>query len=635
MDKSDAQNKKQILLAGPPNSGKTTLFNWLTGFKNKTVNYPGSTVLLSIGKLLQKYNLPSQIIDTPGVYSLFPKSQDEEITVKSLFEKKNPLVILVLDASKLEIQLPLFFQLREAGFPLIIALTMWDLLPQKNLNLDLLEKALNTPITPLKGLTGEGVGDLIEKMQKEFDKKSKAFHQIKEWSQSQMDECLRKSKSLIQSSLTEQEKKTKSLNQNSLQEIKNKKLFHSERFDKLFLHPKKGLLLFACIMFSLFYSIFWFAAPFMSAIDNVFAFLIDKTSQSLSAYPYLSSLTSQGLIASLGAVLLFVPQVFILFIGISLLEDTGYLARAVALMDGPFSKIGLSGRAFIPFLSGHACAIPSVLAVRGLSSKREKWMSFFAIPFMTCSARLPVYVLLLSFLFYGQSSWKPGLALSLIYVLGFFIGIMAVFLLNLFLKKEDKEVFLLDLPVYRRPLLKKVLQNAAKQTHNYLFKAGPAIFTAAFVIWLLSSLPLQPDLSLGEQIKQSYAGQIGRMIEPLFQNMGLDWRVGLALIAAFAAREVFVSVLILVFSLTETTGATESLLEAMKLANHTDGTPIFTVASVIALIVFFMFSLQCLSTTAIVYKESGSFKLASLQLISLNILAYIMAVATYQSLNLF
>ena len=648
MDRSDPPNNKKIFLIGPPNCGKTTLFNWITGFKNKTLNYPGSTALVSAGKLLEKYNLPLQVIDTPGVYSLFPKSEDEEITVKSLFTACDPFVILVLDASKLEVQLPLFFQLKESGCSLAIALTMGDLLPQKHFHRALLEKSLGTSVTAIKGLTGEGVVELIEKIQKELDPNSKAaqqgkkwgpsqgnlslkkdprsIHQIKEWDQNQMDECLKKSKKLIQNSLFKSKKKDCT---------NKKKLFYSDRLDKLFLHPKKGLFLFAFIMFALFYSIFWLSAPFMSAVDNLFTFFIDKTSQSLSSYPYLSAFLSKGLIASLGAVLVFAPQIFILFIGISLLEDTGYLARAVALMDGPFSKIGLSGRAFLPFLSGHACAIPATMAVRSLSSKREKWMSFFAIPFMTCSARLPVYALLLSFLFYGQSAWKPGLALSLIYVISFFLGVLAVLILNLFLKKEEKELFLLDLPVYRRPVFKKVLRYAARQSQNYLFKAGPAIFIAAFAIWLLSHLPLQPDLPLEEQIKQSYAGQIGQMIEPLFQNMGVDWRVGLALIAAFTAREVFVSVLVLVFSLTEASGTTESLLSAMKMASHSDGAPIFTTASVLALVVFFMFSLQCLSTTAIVYKESGSFKLALSQLITLNILAYVMATAVYQGLSFF
>ena len=376
--------------------------------------------------------------------------------------------------------------------------------------------------------------------------------------------------------------------------------------------------------------------PFMDAIDKIFSFFIEQTSRGLAFYPQIADFVSEGVLASFGSVLVFVPQIFILFIGISLLEDTGYLARAVALMDGPFSKIGLSGRSFVPFLSGYACAIPSILLARNLKSKRERFMTFFSIPFMSCSARLPVYALLLSFLFYGQSAWKPGLALSLIYIASFFLGVATVFFLNLFLKKEEKEVFLLDLPIYRRPVFTKVFQNAGKRTQHYIVKAGPAIFTVALAIWLLSHFPLQPELSPAERIQYSYAGQMGRVVEPLFGAMGLDWRVGVALIAAFAAREVFVSALVLVFSITAVTEETlsQSLLETMKSASHADGSLIFTTASVLGLVVFFMFSLQCLSTTAIVYKESGSLKLAVTQFLTLNILAYFISVLVYQGLNL-
>ena len=618
------KNKKHIVLVGPPNSGKTTLFNWLTGFKHRVVNYPGSTILLSIGRLLEKYNLFADIKDTPGIYSLSPKSQDEQATKNSLFKNKDiSTLVLVLDASKLEIQLPLFFQLKEAGFPLVVALTMWDILPQNSISLTLLENVLNTPVIPIKGLIGDGVKDLIESIRSCAEKKVQFIQEPKPWSQKKLNSALNQSKQIMRKIRLEK-------NKNHWQRKEN--LFYSNTFDKFFLHPKTGIFLFAGIMFGLFYSIFWFASPFMSAIDEGFSFLIEKTGERLSSYPYLADFVSHGLLASFGAVLIFIPQIFILFIGISLLEDTGYLARAVALMDGPLSKIGLSGRSFIPFLSGYACAIPSVLSARALSSKREKFITFFAIPFMSCSARLPVYALLLSFLFYGQSTWKPGLALSLIYISSFFLGLIAVFLLNLFLKKEDREVFLLDLPIYRRPVLKKILQNARQRTQYYLVKAGPAIFTVALAIWILSSFPFHSELSPSDRIQQSYAGQIGQTIEPVFLAMGLDWRVGVALIAAFAAREVFVSALVLVFSLTEATEGT--LLETMKSATHTDGTLIFTTASVTALIVFFMLSLQCLSTTAIIYKESHSLKLALIQLAALNILAYIMAVLLYQSLNL-
>ena len=623
------KNQQHIVLIGPPNSGKTTLFNWLTGFKHRVVNYPGSTVFLSLGQMLEKYKISADVTDSPGIYSLFPHSEDEQITNQSLFKNNPPsALILVLDASKLEIQLPLFFQLKEAGFSLIVALSMWDLLPRHSqIDISTLERLLKAPVVPLKGLIGEGVAELIKNLEKLLSQKSKSsVKKPKLWDQQKFSQISIHSKDIVQQSLIEKNRDPK---------WKKTNPFYSNKWDQFFLHPRKGLFLFSCIMFGLFASIFWLAGPFMSAIDETFSFLIRYSRQSLSAYPQIADFVSQGLLASFGSVLVFVPQIFILFAGISLLEDSGYLARAVALMDGPLSKIGLSGRSFVPFLSGYACAIPSVLLARNLKSKREKLMTFFSIPFMTCSARLPVYALLLSFLFYGQSAWKPGLALSLIYVSSFFLGMTAVFVLNRFLKKEEREVFLLDLPIYRRPVLKKILQNASQRTRHYIVKAGPAIFTVALLIWLLSHFPAHPELSPSERIQQSYAGQIGQWIEPFWSAMGVDWRVGTALIAAFAAREVFVSALVLIFSITNTGGEslTQSLLNNMEMATHSDGALLFTTASVTALVVFFMFSLQCLSTTAIVYKESGSLKLAIAQFLILNILAYAMAVLVYQSLN--
>lgn len=625
MKASVQQSKKHIILIGPPNSGKTTLFNWLTGFQHRVINYPGSTVLVSVGRLLKKYGLFADVTDTPGIYSLSPQSEDELSAKKALFKNKTtPIVILVLDVNKLEVQLPLFFQLKSAGFPLLVALSMWDLLPGDSINTVELEKHLKAPVIPMKGLMGGGVEELINRLKAFVERDFKPPHQIKAWNQKRLNSVLEESRRIAQNSF---------LNSKGREGRQN--LFYSYKWDRFFLHPVKGLFLFACIMFGLFSSIFWLASPFMNIIDNAFSFLIEQARQSLSAHPQLADFISQGVLASFGAVLVFVPQIFILFAGISLLEGTGYLARAVALMDGPFSKIGLSGRSFVPFLSGYACAIPAVLMARNLNSKRERMMNFFSIPFMTCSARLPVYALLLSFLFYGQSAWKPGAVLSLIYIASFFLGITAVLVLNSFFKKEDKESFLLDLPIYRRPVLTKILKTAEKRTRHYVVKAGPAIFTVALAIWALSHFPIQPELSPAERMQKSYAGQIGQIIEPFFKAMGADWRVGVALIAAFAAREVFVSALVVVFSVTVLSdeSLTNSLLESMKKAVHANGSLIFTTASVSALIVFFMFSLQCLSTSAIVYKESGSFRLAVLQFLSLNTLAYLMAVLIYQSLN--
>ena len=611
---------------GPPNSGKTTLFNWLTGFKNKVVNYPGSTVLTGKGELLKKYNCLAQVIDTPGTYSLCAQSEDEKITCQALFElKENFAIVLVLDASKLEIQLPLFFQLKSAGCPIVVALTMPDIAQKSSLlNIDSLSQQLKSPFISLNGLTGQGVFQLITAI-KNLKTEDLEIKKLKNWSEKQFNKISLQCRQIIEKSLLKNNPQTE------------ESLFYSHKWDRFFLHPKIGFILFGLIMFALFSSIFWLASPFMTAIDRGFSFLMDQSSSLLSFKPLLAELFSNGVLASFGSVMLFVPQIFILFIGISLLEDTGYLARAVALMDGPLSKIGLSGRSFVPFLSAYACAIPAVLLARNISSKKEKFLVYFSAPFMTCSARLPVYALLLSFLFYGQSAWKPGLALSFIYIFSFVLGMISVVILNLVVKEKDKESFLLDLPIYRRPAFTKVFNNAFTRTKHYITSAGPAIFLVALGIWLLNYLPLTPGLSPEQHIQQSYASQLGQIFEPLFQNMGLDWRVGLALIAAFAAREVFVSSLVLIFTVVKTADNTlgNSLLETMQTAVHANGTPIFTTASVMALIVFFMFSLQCLSTTAIVYKESRSLKLAVLQFLILNGLAYVFAVICYQGLNLF
>ena len=619
--------KKKILLIGPPNSGKTTLFNWMTGFKHKVMNYPGSTVLTGTGELLKKYDLPAQVIDTPGAYSLFAQSEDEKISCRTLFEQKEDFVIiLVLDSSKLEIQLPLFFQLKDAGFPLITALTMPDVLQKSSrLNKDILSQELKSPVVFIHNSTGRGLFQLIKEIKKLKPAKKSKFKKRDHWTQEQFNKISQKCRQITQKSLS----KNKEQAENP---------FYSHQWDRFFLHPKMGFVLFGLIMFSLFSSIFWLAAPFMTALDEAFSFLIDKSHSVLSFQPLLAEMFSDGVLAGFGAVMVFVPQIFILFIGISLLEDTGYLARAVALIDGPLSKIGLSGRSFVPFLSAYACAIPAILSARNISSKKEKFLVYFSVPFMTCSARLPVYALLLSFLFYGQSAWKPGLALSLIYVFSFILGMIAVVILNQAVKYKDKgESFLLDLPIYRRPVFSKIFSNAVSQTKHYITSAGPAIFFVALAVWILTYLPSAPGLPPEQKIQQSYASQLGQIFEPFFEHMGLDWRVGLALICAFAAREVFVSSLVLIFTVVKTahSSLSHSLLESMQNAVHTNGAPVFTTASVIALIIFFMFSLQCLSTTAVVYKESRSLKLAVSQFFILNGLAYIFAVICYKSLSLF
>ncbi|MBC6415836.1 MAG: ferrous iron transporter B [Bdellovibrionales bacterium] len=619
---------KSIFLIGPPNCGKSTLFNWLTGFKSRVLNYPGSTVSLSKGTLLKKYNYFAEVIDSPGTYSLDPQSEDEKITIQALSKnKKSQRIVLVLDISKLEVQLPLFFKLKKKGYSIIVALTMSDILPENyQPQANILSQALKIPVIKIKGLTGEGVLDLVDAI-KTYQVNPQDFPLKIKKDLSLLEHC----KKIVNQSLKKNPKKIQGFKK------ERKKIFLSQKWDRLFLHPKFGFFIFMGIMFTLFCSIFWLATPFMDLIDEFFSWLIKGTNQALSFTPYIADLVSHGILAGFGSVLVFVPQIFILFIGISLLEDTGYLARAVCLMDGPLSKIGLSGRSFIPFLSGYACAIPSLLLAKNIDSQRERKMLFFSIPFMSCSARLPVYALLLSFIFYKQAPWKAALSFTAIYIASFLLGLISVTLLNFFFKKEKNETFLLDLPIYRKPSLLKILNRAYKQSKHYIVKAGPPIFILSVLIWGLTHYPASPHLPEEQRVSESLAAQIGLLLEPFFKLMGMDGRVGFALIAAFVAREVFVSALLLIFMITKGGEDTlmNSLLQTMTTITHQDGSLMFTTASVISLIVFFMFSLQCISTSAVVYKESGSLKFAVIQFLSLNIIAYILAVLCFQTLNLF
>lgn len=337
---------------------------------------------------------------------------------------------------------------------------------------------------------------------------------------------------------------------------------------------------------------------------------------------------SQGIIASLGAVFVFVPQIFILFLGIGFLESTGYLARAATLIDRPFSKLGLSGRSFVPVLSGFACAVPAMMATRNLSSARDRWITNFIIPLMQCSARLPVFALLLAFIYKDEPGWKPGLAMAAIYFGGLLIGAIAAGIVHRILPDDKKSFFMMELPLYRLPKIKVLLRQCLQKTWAYIKRAGPIIFAFAVLIWLGVTFP---QTSEETQLEQSYMGQAGHLLEPIFKPMGVDWRVGVGLISAFAAREVFVSNLAVMFKVTgDEDTLQDGLLETMRSATFPDGSPIFTLGSVIGLIVFFMIALQCMSTVGIAVKESGSWKFAISQLIVFNLVAYLLAVLIYQ-----
>lgn len=616
-------NIENVALVGTPNSGKTTLFNWLTGRKQKVVNYPGSTVDISMGPLLENLTLPEQkiqILDTPGTYSLFAKSQDEEVTVQALFDEQYQIrkVVVVLDSTQIARQVHLVRQLQEAGFAVVVAVTMHDLHRRENseVNLQHLSAQLGTPVCPIDGVLGGGVKDLVSAIEK-LGPLPKPPQMPPKWALTHLQEIFKEGVRIAESVA---KKKLTVFNQ-------------TEKLDRVLLHPGWGPLIFVFVMLFLFSSIYWAAAPAMDFVDASFAQLAETTKFYLGS-GLLSQFVTDGVISGLGAVLVFVPQIFILFVGISFLEDSGYLARAATLIDKPLSKIGLNGKAFVPLLSGFACAVPAMMAARSINSTKEKWLAMFIIPFMTCSARLPVYALLIGFLFV-DNSFYAGLSLAALYLGAVIVGAVASALLNKIVKVKTPSFFLLELPIYRRPQARVVLRNSVKRTKAYIVKTAPIILVLSMALWVLSTFPNYSEGDKAVRLQSSYISKVGSGLEPVFTPMGVDWRVGVGLITAFAAREVFVSSLAVMFNVTDEDedSLREGLLSQMRNATFADGTPIFTVASVVSLLIFFMLALQCISTVATARQEMRSTRFAMVQLVSMNLIAYVLAVLAHSIMS--
>jgi len=607
--------KFTIALIGFANSGKTSLFNHLTGAHYKTVNYPGSTVDFAQGKLIDHPNIT--ILDIPGINSLTPRSTDEEIAIKSLSclkslipsEKNYPdLVISVVDSTQRTRHLSLTKQLIDAGFNTIVALSMNDLAKKQGKQLDIpkLKEKTHCPILRIDSRKGTGLKRLKNICLKQLQTPTKKTPTILNRHQ----EDITNNHNWVKETLTETRKdkpaKTESFD-----------------MDRVLLHWALGPLVFIGIMGSFFYSIFALAGPFMDAVDTFFGF---SSTWLMSILPQniLSQILIEGIWAGIGAVLVFVPQIAILFFGIGLLESSGYLARGALIMDKLLSKIHLSGRSFVPLMSGCACAIPAMMAARNIPNKKERLLCMFIIPLMQCSARLPVYGVLLAILF-PNSPLKSGIALTGIYlasiIIAAIVGSIGAKFLDL---KSNDSYFNIELPTWRTPVWKHLFYHVWHQSKSFVSGAGPIIISLAIVLWVLSSFP---------STEQSFAMMIGQWIEPVFLPMGIDWRVGVAILLSFAAREIFVSVLVILFSIG---GSELGLLSALGEATFQGtSTPIFTTATSIGLIIFFMIAMQCAATLAIARKEMGSWKLPRLQLILFVGMAYGLSVLTVQSLRFF
>lgn len=671
--KSSDTNTPLITLVGPPNSGKTTLYNYLSGKKSKTVNYPGSTVNYSVSKILSKHEVNADILDSPGIISLVPTSPDEKVSVDTLYEHPkygNPdIVIVTVDASQLSRHLYLVKQLIDSNFNLIVVVTMIDILKRNDKDIDIikLSSVLGCCVVKFDGRNADGIKELLErtrdkikgiekeekispiaKFQIDKDKLLLSYKHIEEIECEVITDDISKKNGKIDLS---------SLNEN-LVVLNNRRPFikpdeKTLKLDKIFLHKYWGLAIFFIVMSFTFTAIFWIAQPLMDWINGGFENLSDFSSGLLGDNLF-SDLISGGLIPGLGSVLVFLPQILILFFILEVLEDSGYLARGAMLVDKPLSKIGLNGRSFVPMLSGFACAIPATMAARTIANKKERFLTIFILPLMSCSARIPVYALLVAFLTPKDKPYLGGIFFTLIYLFSIASSLVVAAIVNKFrdriVKEKEDSSFIIELPAYRKPKLTVNLRNAYKNAKEYIKKAGPVILILSFALWALTTFPNYnpniPDsdklpaeevnsLKNSERLSGSYAAMMGKLIEPVMKPMGMDWRIGVSLVATFAAREVFVSSLALIFKVTDDDETNHnSLLTAMEEAKSDDtGQKLFTTSTTIGLVIFFVFAMQCLSTVAISKKETGGWKIPILQIVVFTSLAYVLTVVVVNGLK--
>lgn len=626
-ESSSSESVEQtVCLVGMPNSGKTTLMNALTGGNFRTANYPGVTVSLLRGRSKPELGKPRNLIDLPGVHSVVAPSQEEELAcavIEGRHAKVQPdAFILVVDATQLERHLKFAGLVGRQGKPVVVALTMTDLLERTHqaINPLKLANAVGVPVIAVDPRSGRGVKELLAALDglQEMSWAGSALSGIPTEPIAAFErvrDLLRKSGAVTQTGETDSV---------------------TARIDRFVLHRYFGFPIFFLVLISLFAAIFWFAQPFMDLIDTGFA-EAGSLVAAMSPDSVVLRFLAEGVIGGVGAVAVFFPQIMILFFLMTLLEDSGYLARGATLVDRPLSAVGLHGRSFVPMLSGFACAIPAVFAARAIPTRRERLLTIWILPLMSCSARLPVYALLLAALF-PTAAWQAGFGLAAIYISSLLIGsIIAGLTARIFMKYRNPSLLAMELPAYRVPRWLPILRMTWARGSAYIKRAGVPILIVSAVLWVLSNFGSVPgSLIATTTMENSFAAELGHKMEPVLKPMGVEWRVGVGLISAFAAREVFVSSMAIVFGVDSDDEQTqqEGLLDQMRNATF-PGTSqlIFTPASIVGLIVFFFFSLQCFSTVAVVRKEMGSWTLAGLQLLFYTGLGYALAVISVQTLR--
>ncbi|MDB5144482.1 MAG: ferrous iron transport protein [Mucilaginibacter sp.] len=698
----------KVALVGNPNTGKSTLFNVLTGLNQKIGNFPGVTVDKKTGTCDLPDGRHAQIIDLPGTYSLYPKSRDESIVFSVLADKSNPLrpdlVVVILDASNLKRNLLLYTQVADLKIPVVIALNMMDLAKKADITIDVnaFAQKLGVPVVPISARKIEGIDKLkaaityankialqedtidveaiapqlvaqitkeikvdnpyyalqlahqhetinfitpaeserIEELEQEF-----GFHSQK----AQASETIARY-NFINDLLYDTVKKQETAQDETM----------SNKIDKILTHKTFGFVIFFAILIFIFQSIFAWSAYPMKLIADTFVWIQSSLHTILPAGP-LTNLLVDGVIAGLSGVMVFIPQIAILFGFISILEDTGYMSRVTFMMDRIMRKVGLNGKSVVPLIGGFACAVPSIMSTRNIENWKDRMITIMVTPLVTCSARLPVYTLLIALVVPNRNVWwlfnMQGLALTGMYLFSLISAVTVAFVMKYILKARERGYFIMELPVYRMPRWKNVGYSMYDRAKAFVLQAGKVIIAVSVILWVLASYGpgdrferieqkykqpqyaqhLNPDdlhrAIASEKLENSYAGVLGHVIEPVIKPIGFDWKIGIALITSFAAREVFVGTMATIYSVNGDAEKMESVQQKMHTAKNPDGSPVFTLAVAFSLMMFYAFAMQCASTVAVVYRETKNWRWPASQFAYMTVLAYLASLITYHLLK--
>lgn len=697
--------KIHIALVGNPNSGKTSLFNSLTGMNQKVGNFPGVTIDKKTGACRLDESHDAMIIDLPGTYSLYPRRTDEWVAYKVMMnvdnEVKKDIVLLVADASNLKRNLLFCSQVIDLQQPVVIALTMMDIAAKKGIEIDIagLERELGVPVVAVNPRKNKGIAQLkkilvqtakqnytpvrdfipskqiagaaIEEVQQHFPKLSNyaAVHYLINHENFPLPPAMQQTIEQIEiknkfshtktqaEEITQRYARIKQVMQLNVSEPDplHKKLL-SDKLDNVLLHRRWGYIILLAVLFILFQSIFWLAEYPMNAIDWGFS-QITSWLNALLPTAWWSDLFVNGILAGLNGILVFVPQIMILFFLITILEDTGYMARISFLSDRLMRKVGLNGKSVMPMISGFACAVPAIMSARNIENKKERLLTILVTPLMSCSARLPVYTILIALVVPKGYVWGflsiQGLVMMGLYLLGVVMALIVSYVLKFIIKIKEKSFFILELPVYRAPRWKNAAITMVQKAKIFVTDAGRVIMLISLLLWFLSSYGPSGRMDAvdkkyeqlqqqsitaeakaattkqykAEKLENSYAGILGQAIEPAIQPLGFDWKIGIALITSFAAREVFVGTMATIYSVEENDNST--LLQKMQSAKRDDGTKVYTLPAAISLMVFYVLAMQCMSTLAVVRRETASWKWPIIQFIYMTGLAYLMSLVAY------